>query len=335
MNNETRQAAAFRLLKLELMTAALIGMTVATAATGSKMMMLAFDHYTSSVISFAFLCVGLVCMWVVVYCGTFALDLIPVTVRAYRVYAHRLRVDRIIVVLALLFCANAVIGQEKKEPLRILKNRKIYLEELQKIEEEKNAKVKKLTERYLKVLESVKVDYTKEGNLEAALAAKKEIEGLRPVLGKDEFEKLVEAPGRVSVTKVVLHSTTLNGAGSRSGVVIGLLAGKKVWEEKFKLSWKAGRNNKVELRLPEKTYMNVIKVLPDHDEGRNAGFSEIEIFSGKTNIAPLSTITTSKGVRSVTPRQLVDGDSTSDLNGTSWIGILGVKAWVEFHLPEK
>jgi hypothetical protein len=237
-------------------------------------------------------------------------------------------------ILIMLATVTVLAAQEQREPLRILKNRKVYLEELQKINQERDDKVKNLTERYLKVLEGVKVAYTKEGNLEAALAAKKEIEGLKPVLGKKQFEKMVKSTGKLEVTRVVLHSQSRAG-GTEAGVVEAYLAGKKVWTKEFRLRVRKSREDKVELKLPPDTYADVIKVIPDHDNTRNPGFAEIEIFSGKTNVAPNCEIETSRTVRDCRPAALVDGDTTSDLTAAVWVGVRGIKPWVEFTLPEK
>ena len=79
------------------------------------------------------------------------------------------------------------------EPVELRKNRKIYLRKLKEIEKERDEKVRKLTAQYVGVLRKVKIERTKAGDLEGALAVKKAIEKIEGIL-VTEKEKPSEKP---------------------------------------------------------------------------------------------------------------------------------------------
>lgn len=89
-------------------------------------------------------------------------------------------------IVTILCCASGVLAGEPED---LAKNRKIYLEKLQEIEQERDAKVRQLTKRYIEILEKTQEDLTKDGKLDAALAVRDEIHRLNPLLKSGGKEK--------------------------------------------------------------------------------------------------------------------------------------------------
>ena len=68
-----------------------------------------------------------------------------------------------------------------KDPVDLVKNRKIYLAKLAEIEAERDEKVSNLTSKYVSILKKVQEKRTKVGDLEGALAVKKAIQQAKGV----------------------------------------------------------------------------------------------------------------------------------------------------------
>lgn len=185
----------------------------------------------------------------------------------------------------MILCSLFVVSVTAGEPVELESKRKIYLRELAKIEAERDAKVKDLTKRYLKALEATQVAYTKKGDLDAALAVRKAIKQLVP-LADDSNE--VPAPKRkvaefdgVRIDRVVLHQTTnghFRNAGTAAGVVRCFNGEREMFTEKFKLSWTAGQDSEVAIKV--RSTRPITRVRIECEPARDyAGLAEVQVYN--------------------------------------------------------
>jgi hypothetical protein len=240
--------------------------------------------------------------------------------------------------LCSVFCSS-------EEPAELSKNRTIYLGKLQEIENERNEKVKKLTQQYLRALDKLKVKYTKQGDLEAALVVKKAAEQLKPVVEAVAFEPSSESTNASNeivadkklddkASKVVIHQTTAGkwrDAGVSEGTVNFYSKGKKIGKENFTLPWIPGKNAIAEIDLPEKADAVKIECV-QKAATRQVGLAEVEIFdaNGK-NVALTAELTAGAESQKHPAACLVDGRKEAADERGNWVTMKGTKkAWVKF-----
>jgi len=107
-----------------------------------------------------------------------------------------MKIENVLAAAIAMLLSVGLLAQEgkPKEPERLAKARKIYVRGIAKIDEERDKKAKDFTARYIRELEKIQTAYTKKGDLDAALAVRKEIDGLKPLLDGNRKPAVTEAP---------------------------------------------------------------------------------------------------------------------------------------------
>ena len=108
--------------------------------------------------------------------------------------------NALIAAIVMLLSVGLLAQEDKPDPERLAKAREIYVRGIAKIDEERNRRLKDFTARYIRELEKIQTAYTKKGDLDAALAVRKEIDGLKPVLNPSKNWK--EAPTKTETKKL-------------------------------------------------------------------------------------------------------------------------------------
>ena len=256
-------------------------------------------------------------------------------------------------IMIMLLSIVCVAQEQKPEPKRLLSIRKQYLEKLGVIESERDAKVKVLSKNYIRALEKIQVSLTKSGDLDGALAVRKEIASIKPVTEPPKLEvkkpepepkkePVVEKkepepepePG-VAMTKVVIHqtyNTPANNGGTKNGVLILFLDGKEVFTKKFGITWRPGWDTKREIELPFKTRADKIRIVCKKEKGKfYPGLAEVQVFDGEANIVRQAELQVSSEIAHHEAKYLTDGITVS--NGGrrgNWLAQGGADGWIEF-----
>lgn len=247
-------------------------------------------------------------------------------------------------ILIMLIAVSAVAAQDLKEPARLKKNREIYLAALAKIEAERDAKVKVLTKKYLKVLQETQTYYTVRNDLDSAVAVKKAIADLKPILRTPQVPENgpepVKPKGLPKVRRIVIYNVNFPKVGHNGyteGGSVEIYAGEKsVHIQDFKLKHTAGKKTKatIELKVP----MEVTKVRIDCSNGQTGtqvGLVEVQVIDWRgKNVAASADIRSSAPLKTgagnlMSAKNLVDGDLEPYNRDGGWWQTGGLKGWVE------
>jgi len=213
------------------------------------------------------------------------------------------------------------------EPAKLTILRKHYLRSVQKIDAERDEKIRAVTKKYIQTLNALKVAQTRKGDLEGALAMRAEIEAIRPVLEPGKTTETMSAVEGHRVDKIVLYQTT-NGrfgdVGTKRGTVVIYRGDKEVFRKRFSMTWRPGRTTSVKIKLV-RPLAGVTRVLVECDKNRSkallyVGLAEIEVYVGKENIARQAKITANSMFNSNHKvANLIDGVTDSSLGpGGNW-----------------